>query len=143
MGLMDYLTYQKNKVIAGGNTEKEMELNRQSMEARDKAIMEKRVKEEQARRVQLARDQAKQEYDVKYAQEEQRIKYERKVAQAKAGGSGGFLSGLFTRRQTASQPNRVRTHKEPSILDKFTSDKPNKLLYGSSKKKGKVNLYKI
>lgn len=169
MGLLEYLTYQKNKVVAGGNTEREMELNRKSMEARDKALMEKRVREEQARRVQLAREQAKQEYDVKYAQEEERIRYERRVAQAKSGGLIGNLLKKDTGRQPAPMRRPVRKGskqtrrripiqrpipREPSVLERFSSGSSTSpldrlstsgshLFNMKSKKKGGIDMFKI
>lgn len=168
MGIIEYLTYQKNKVVAGGNTEREMELNRKNMEARDKALMEKRVREEQARRVQLAREQAKQEYDVKYAQEEERIRYERRVAQAKKGG----LIENFLKKDTGRQPAPMRRPvrkgskparrvllqrpipREPSVLERFSSGSSTSpldrlstsgshLFNMKSKKKGGIDIFKI
>ncbi len=145
MGLTDYLLYQKNKVLAGGNTEKEMEYNRREMELRDKREMDKRIREEQQRRVQLAREQAKQEYDLKYAQEEEKLKYERKLAQAKSGKQGGIL-GMFLNRGSGRATVRGRAYPQPkrkvnplfqtsNVLDKFSGP--------PKKKKGGIDMYKI
>lgn len=95
MSLTDYLIYQKNKLVAGGDTQKEMELNRKEMELKEQRAMEKQVKEEQKRLVELERERARQEYSIKEARERERIKYEGRVRRAEQDSKTGGIFGRF------------------------------------------------
>ena len=116
MSLTDYLIYQKNKLVAGGDTQKEMELNRKEMELKEQRAMEKQVKEEQKRLIDLERERARQEYSVKEAREIERIKYERKIKQAQQSGGKSILDNLLGGSPKTQQPaprKRVMYKKKP------------------------------
>lgn len=95
MSLLDRVEYEKNKLLARGDTNKLIELNKKSMEAKEKRMMDKQVKEEQKRLVDLERERARHEYSVKEARERERIRYEGRVRKAEQDSKSGGIFGRF------------------------------------------------
>lgn len=120
MSLLDNLLYQKNKILARGDTVKEMELNQREIEFRDKREMDRQVQEEHKRRVSMQREQARKEYEIKYAQEEERIKYEQKLSRAKEQSKRGSildrLSNTVERRSKGQGPMRLKSRKKRPLV---------------------------
>ena len=108
---MEKIIYQKNKILARGDTQKEIELNRKEMEHREKRMMDKQVKEEHKRRVELERESARKEYEIKEVRERERINYEKRIAKAQTETS--FFDKLTKKLDSPSPQVRAKPRAKP------------------------------
>jgi hypothetical protein len=115
MGILDRIIYEKNKLVARGDTQKEMELNRKEMELRDKRAMDRQVRKEQQERIKLAREDAKQRYALKEAEEKERIRYEKRLASDKSGGLFGKVISTLESNSLNQPRKRVVKRKVPKV----------------------------
>ena len=83
MSLLDRVEYEKNKLLARGDTNKLMELNKKSIEAKEKRMMDKQVEKEHKYKLNLEREKARKEYQIAEAREREKINYEARVSRAK------------------------------------------------------------
>jgi hypothetical protein len=83
MSLLDRVEYEKNKLLARGDTNKLIELNKKSMEAKEKRMIDKQVEKEHQYKLNLEREKARKEYQIAEAREREKINYESRIARAK------------------------------------------------------------
>jgi hypothetical protein len=115
MSILDRIIYEKNKLVARGDTQKEMELNRKEMELRDKRLMDAQVRKEQEDKIKLAREDAKQRYALKEAEEKERIRYEKRLGYEKSGGLFGKVISTLESNSLNQPRKRVVKRKVPKV----------------------------
>jgi len=83
MSLLDRVEYEKNKLLARGDTKRLIELNKKSIEAKEKSMIDKQVEKEHQYKLNLEREKARKEYQIAEAREREKINYESRIARAK------------------------------------------------------------